>query len=151
MAEALIQLDMSSLEDVLVQLERRGKSVTNDILPAVAEMLVGAVLDEWQSEGHGKWPPFWWQRDGLPKPGGRRWQGDPKLLQDTGVAIGSAHGETGLGWVGPYAEAGTNIPYMVYHASDAPRTKIPYRNPFDIDEEPITDDVAELLLSEIVR
>lgn len=44
----------------------------------------------------------------------------------------NTHGESsGTDW----AALSTNVPYAVFHVSDAPRSKIPLRNPYDLGSE----------------
>jgi phage gpG-like protein len=133
------QVDTSKIQEVVKEFERKGGTISS-CMPVVAQMLVGAVHGVFEAQGPG-WPPF-----AASTLKGRRGKGNPKLLQDTGVLVGSIRGESGA----DYAEAGTNVPYVVFHASDAPRRKIPLRNPFDIDQEKVLDDVVSLLLAEIV-
>ena len=118
--------------------ERRGKNL-GAITPVIAEMLVTAVHDVFEAEGPG-WPPMAESTKAK-----RRGRSGHKLLQDSGNLITSVHGEHGPDW----AMAATNVPYVRYHVSDAPRTVIPYRNPFDVPTS-VADDVVDLMLSHLV-
>jgi phage gpG-like protein len=162
------KLEWWELQGALGVYERRGNQISA-LAPAVADSLVAEVLNVFETEGYGQWPRFWWERRGLPKPGeafsgpiqrgqtkrqkrllrrkkvskrNRRWQGTPKLLQDTGNLVGSItpdhHGIT--------AEAYTNVPYAKYHASRRPRSKIPLRDFFAIDQAAFTRDVTDMVL-----
>jgi phage gpG-like protein len=125
----------------------RARQVFGEIAPAVAEAMHAQVLEEFETEGRGRWEPFAWQRDGKPKPKGRRWRGNPKLLQDRGVMVGSMTPDWNEGVVEVYS----NNPYVKYHASRAPRSKIPLRDPFDIDVQAFEGDVAGMMLVRLVR
>ena len=105
----------------------------------VAEMLVTRVDDEYETAGHGTWDPL--AESTLRK---RRRKGrGAQILKDTGRAAGSTHGEHS----DEHAAAYTDVAYMIFHASSAPRRIIPYRNPFDLASP---DDVAEEAAQTIV-
>jgi hypothetical protein len=135
-----IQAD-TNLEAVLRDVRGRGQSVDR-LLPTVAEMLVGGVLDVIEAEGPG-WTPLADSTLRARRKAGR----GAKILQDTGVAAATI----GQGFGADYAEAFAGVDYLVYHASAAPRTVIPRRNPFDLGpfEGPLLNEVAELLLEQV--
>ena len=126
-----------------------GAEVGDQIRPVVAELLVSEVLEVFEKQGavggNPQWPPFWWERDGLPRPKGRRWQGNLKLLQDTGVLAGSItpYSETGV------AEAFTNVKYAGYHVSQRARKKIPLRDFTQIDFEKALRETTDLILAQL--
>jgi hypothetical protein len=112
------------------------------VMGVVGELLVNAVAEEWDTAGHGKWPPL--ARSTLQgrrvvgargqKFGGRgrgRRQGGSvsvQILKNTGRAYASVrsfHGED-------FAEAASDVDYLKYHVAEGPHTRIPLRNPFDI-------------------
>jgi len=71
----------------------------------------------------------------------RRWQGEPKLLRDRGIMIGS---------LAPYTtedliEVYTNVPYAKYHVSHEPRHKIPLRDFFDINTAKFEQDIVDMI------
>lgn len=144
-----LNLDTTAIDDAVLALHAAGAELGGQVMAVGAEMLVSEVLEVFEKEGAvagGKrWPDFWWQREGLPKPKGRRWQGAPKLLQDTGVLVGS---------ITPFAEtlvaeAFTNVPYAGYHVSQRARKKIPLRDFTAIDFEKVQAEFAELILSQL--
>jgi phage gpG-like protein len=100
-----------------------------------------------ETEGDGKWPGFWWEEPGGKKPNGRRWQGNPKLLRDTGILVGSITPD----WDDESAEAFTNVPYAKYHVSQAPRSVIPLRDFFAFDRDAFEGDVADMILLRLDR
>lgn len=103
----------------------------------VAEMLVTRVDDEWDSAGHGRW------KDLAASTKRKRRGNSAQILKDTGRAAASVHGEA----TSDTAEAYTDVAYMVFHASDAARTVIPYRNPFDLaDPEDVAEEAARIIL-----
>jgi phage gpG-like protein len=163
-------IDFESLEYFCRIYQERGRRAMGELAPAIAESMHALVLEEFETEGHGQWPGFWWQRAGLPKPGSakagpvrrggdgrkrdrrllgrgklaksnRRWQGEPKLLQDTGVLVGSLTPN----WNDELVEVYTNVPYAKYHVSPEPRHKIPLRDFFAIDAAAFEQDVIDML------
>jgi len=128
-----VEVDTSRLEAAVDALEDEIGGVAA-VLPAIANMLVGQVADEFETEGQGQWEPF---ADSTLK--GRRGKGNPKLLQDTGVFAGSIHGEHGI----DFAEAATNVPYAVYHVMGT--KNMAARDPFDVDEDSTLDEAEELV------
>lgn len=130
-------VDVSELERELKDLRQRVTDYS-PITPVLAEILVGHVNDRWTAA---PFPPL--APSTLYK---RRKHGKgAQILQDTGRAIASVQGANGPDWAGAY----TDVSYMVYHASDAPRSVIPLRNPFDVEEQ-AWPDLAEALGNFIV-
>lgn len=125
-------VDVSELERELKDLRQRVTDYS-PITPVLAEILVGHVNDRWTAA---PFPPL--APSTLYK---RRKHGKgAQILQDTGRAIASVQGANGPDWAGAY----TDVSYMVYHASDAPRSVIPLRDPFDV-EEAAWPDLADAL------
>lgn len=206
------QLKFQTLEHIVRVYQERGENLMGDLARPISESLHAEVLNVFETEGYGKWPGFWWQRRGLPKPGTpkparpskpapkltarqvafrekraakakasaarekklrasfgyatgsisrryadkptkgtkkrkgvaksyRRWQGNPKLLQDTGVLVGSLTPHTAEDLIEVY----TNVPYAKYHVSAAPRHKIPLRDFFDIDQAVFERDILDMI------
>jgi phage gpG-like protein len=135
------RIDFFELERVVGVYAERGQRVPVDLAHAVAEGLVTQVQEVFDTEGFGKWPRFWWEREGLPKPAGRRWKGNARLLQDTGRLAASITPAT----EDDTAIAFTEVDYAVYHVSRAPRTKIPLRDFFDIDIAAFKEDVGDMI------
>lgn len=134
-----VAADMREFEGVLLRMEANVRNLDR-ILPVVADILVSAVDDVYQAEGP-NWPAF------APSTLRRRGSmGAAKLLQDTGVMANSTIGESGSN----YAQARSTIPYAKYHATGT--ATLPVRNPFALGpfEAGVLDDVAELLLDEVV-
>lgn len=130
-------------EDLTAQLdaiEKRGTSAA-PVMSVIAEMFVARVSEEFDTAGHGRWKKL--AASTLKK---RRKGGvGAQPLKNTGIAAGSIRPEH----TAQSAEAGTDVGYMVYHVSDAPRTIIPLRNPFDIPEDAF-DEATDLLLAFVV-
>ncbi len=144
-----IQMDWSPLDDALRKLGDAGAEVGHQVMPVGAEILVAEVLEVFDKQGAVRggeaWVPFWWQRYGLSRPKGRRWQGTLKLLQDSGVLVGS---------ITPFsealvAEAFTNVPYAGFHVSQRPRRKLPMRDFTLIDFEQAQKDFVDVILSQL--
>lgn len=123
-------VDTSELDRELSAIERRVTDYS-PITPVLAEILVGAVNDYWMSSGGGSWAPL--APSTLYK---RRLHGKgAQILQDTGRAIASVQADSGPTW----AQAATDVSYMVFHAGDGARSKIPLRDPFDVEEQAWSD------------
>jgi phage gpG-like protein len=124
---------------------QRGSRALAEVAPAVAESLVSEVLEVFETEGYGTWPRYWWETDGLPKPKGRRWQGTPKLLQDTGNLVGSIT----PAWEDDVAEAYTNVRYARFHVEGT--RHMPARDFLAIDRDAFEQDVADMILLRLDR
>jgi len=117
-------VDVSELVRELSAIERRITDYSG-VTPVLAEILVGAVNDRWMSAGGGTWAPL--APSTLYK---RRLHGKgAQILQDTGRAVASVQADSGPTW----AQAATDVGYMVYHVSNAARSVIPLRDPFDVE------------------
>lgn len=127
----------TNLEAVLREFRHKAESI-DKLLPSIAELLVGGVLDVFEAEGPG-WAPLAASTLARRRKGGR----GAKILQDSGVAAATI----GPGYGADYAEAFAGVDYLIYHASSQPRSKIPLRNPFDLGpfESPLLEEVAELV------
>lgn len=137
----LVQLDMSDMQRLLRQLEGRGKHLA-PVLPAIADILVTAVEDQFDSEGQGRWPPL-----AASTVAGRRMGGaGHKILQDTGVLAGSVRPDHGSDW----AAAATDVSYAIFHVSSAPRKKIPKRDFLAVDTEDTLREVEDVLVAYLV-
>ena len=115
------EVDVSELVREWKALERRTTDLSA-VTPVLAEILVGAVNDEWDSAGRGRWPGL------APSTIARRRGSSTQILKDTGRAAGSVRGESDS----TSASAVTDTAYMIYHVSDEARTRLPLRNPFDV-------------------
>lgn len=128
------EVDVSELTREYKRIERRVEDFS-PITPIIAEVLVSAVNDEWDSAGRGRWPP-------LAASTLRRRRGtSAQILKDTGRAAASVRGEHDA----TSASAVTDTGYMVYHVSDQARTRIPLRNPFDV-LDVVEDEISTLIL-----
>lgn len=134
--------DARELELVIEGFERRGRSLTH-VLPAIGEALVSAVSDVYDAEGPG-WEPL--AASTLKR---RRGGASAKILQDSSIMVQSTHPDVGSTW----AEASAGVDYAEFHASSAPRKKIPRRDPFTLGpfEGPLLDEVSDMLLDEAVK
>lgn len=139
------EVSYSTLQHVIGVVHRRGSRVLTELAPAIAESLVAVVLEEFETQGDGQWPGYWWQTRGEQKPKGKRWRGSPKLLQNTGNLVASIT----PAWDDLEAEAYTNVPYAKFHVTG---TKwMPARNFFDFDREAFEGDVADMILLRLDR
>lgn len=140
MPAGTVYLEDADLTAQLDELRARGEK-TAPVMATIAEMLVGRVQEEFETAGHGRWPKL--AESTLRK---RRMRGaGAQILKDTGRAAASIradHTETS-------AEAATDVSYMVFHCSDAPRTIIPLRNPFDIPDDAF-DEATDTLLAFVI-
>ena len=139
MEGAYVEADLSEFEEAIRELARRGKN-TRDVMKSISLLLVEEVDEMFETSGHGKWPGF--SENTLRKRGNIS---SAKLLIDTGRLAASITPASDA----VSAEAFTNVEYAKYHVSDAPRTKIPLRDFFDIDTVAVVGEACELLLKEI--
>jgi phage gpG-like protein len=77
----------------------------------------------------------------------RRWQGNPKLLQDTGNLVGSLQRD----WSDDAVEIFTNVPYAKFHISPDPRRVIPLRDFFDINTAKVEMDIVRMFEIHMAR
>ncbi len=134
-----VTLDTRELEKRLADLRKRAGNLT-DVMAVVAEHLVSAVSDEFDSAGHGTWAPL--AESTLKKRRGSSAQ----ILKDTGRFAASIRADAGA----DFAEASTDVSYAVFHVSEAARSKIPLRNPFDLPDE-VLDEATDILVAELTR
>jgi phage gpG-like protein len=144
-----LRFDTSELDNAILALHNAGAELGAETMQIGSEILVAEVQEVFEKEGavagNEKWEPFWWQRRGLPKPKGRRWQGTLKLLQDSGVLAGS---------ITPFheafaAEAFTNVPYAGYHVSQRARQKLPMRDFTAIDFDRAQAEFVDVILAQL--
>lgn len=137
----LVHFDVSALTGLLRKLENRGRDVSK-LTPLVAEILVTAVEDEFDTEGHGAWPPLAESTIAARRGGG----GGAKMLQDTSVLAGSIRPDFG----DDFGAAATDVPYAIFHVSSAPRKKIPERNFLNVLHEETLLEIEDVLVAELV-
>lgn len=128
------------LVKIVREMERRGNNL-EDLTPAIAQLLVSAVEDVFETEGFGAWP------DLAPATIRARRGTGAKMLQDTGNMAGSIRPRHGA----RVAEAFTSVPYAKYHISKEPRTIIPLRDFLDIKFDDVTDKAAQILIREVLK
>lgn len=133
-ANDLVTVDVRDLSKVTVKLGDRAKDVS-PAMAIVAEMLVSAVNDNFETAGHGTWP-------GLAESTKAKRRGTIyQILKDTGRAAGSIRGEHAH----DYAEASSDVDYLKYHVGDGPRTVIPKRDPFEL-EEAVYEEAVDVIV-----
>lgn len=139
-------INFEELHGIVRLFEERGRRAMGELAPAIAEAMHSEVLEVFETEGYGTWPQF---ADSTldRKLFGPRKSSNPKLLQDTGVMVGSLTPN----WDEDIVEVYTNIPYAKYHVSHEPRRVIPLRDFFAIDIETFEGDVADMLLLRLTR
>jgi phage gpG-like protein len=136
---AEVQVDSSELVAAVAELRARGASPA-PAMRVVAEMLVGRVNEEYETAGHGLWPGL------APSTLKKRRGNVAQILVNSGRAAASTFSDSGE----DFAEAATDVDYMKFHASTQPRTKIPYRNPFDlVDMDDVNDEATEIILAHV--
>lgn len=121
-----------------MELAAKGANL-DSLTPAVAEILVAAIGDVFEAEGPG------WQALTPGTIASRRNVGATKILQDTGLLVGSVSASHS----GTTAEAGSNVPYGLFHVLGT--SQMVARDWLEIDQDKTTDDVAELLLGELLK
>jgi len=140
-------IKFETLETIVRVYQERGRRAMGELAPAIAESMHYYVMEEFETKGRGKWATFWWQRDGKPKPKGKRWQGNPQLLKNTSNLANSLT----PAWDDHIVEVYTNVPYAKYHVSPEPRSKIPLRDFTAIDVDAFEGDVADMILDRLNR
>lgn len=133
---------MRPLERMIQSLEKRGRDFRS-ANRQIANVLVTAVEDEFETEGRGRWPPL----AASTLAGRRKSGGGAKMLQDTGRLAGSVRPRSDSN----SAEAFTDVEYAVFHTSDEPRTLIPKRDFTDIDVDDVFAEIENIILSELTR
>ncbi len=124
--DSRVTIDASEITIALDGLERRALDMEPALL-VIGELLVSAVIDEFDSGGRGKWRPH--AESTIKK------RGEGQLLRDSGRLQGSIQPTTGA----DYVEASTDVEYAIFHVSSEGREIIPLRNFFDIDERAYED------------
>jgi phage gpG-like protein len=144
-AKSAPKIEYSELQSAIRLFQERGNRTISELQPSMAAALAAEVEEVFETEGYGEWDPFWWQARGEPKPKGRRWGGEPKLLQDTGNLVGSIT----PAWDDNTIEAYTNVRYAKFHVTG---TKyMPARNFMAIDLAAFEQDVADMILLRLDR
>lgn len=134
-----VGVDTREVERLLAAYRKAGGDLSGT-MAVIAEDLVAAVNDEFETGGRGRWPPL------AESTLNSRRGSVAQILVDTGRFAGSIRAESGP----DFAEAATDVSYAVYHVSDAPRTIIPLRNPFDIPEE-VFERAAQTILESVTK
>jgi len=127
------EIDVSEIDRELARLGRRASDLSG-VTPAIAEALVGFVNEEFESAGRGRWAPL------APSTLRKRRGSSAQILKDTGRFAASIRAEHGP----DFAAATTDVSYAVFHTSDAARSVIPLRNPFDV-WDVAEDEIAEMV------
>lgn len=156
--------DFSPLSAALRGLAEAPKDLT-PTMQMLADQLVVEVHDHWDSAGEGSWAPYAASTIAKKGAGGSavakpsriprnakgqfaaRGSADMlRMLFETGDAYGSVKPDFGA----DFAQAGSDVPYLVYHLGDGPHEKIPKRDPFEISEQMLdkaADDVLRALVT----
>jgi phage gpG-like protein len=134
-----VKFDESELVARLEQLKNNGRSMT-EISGQVAQMLLVAVEDQFDSKGKGKWPGL---SPSTIKRHPRRAGG--KLLQDTGELVGSLRPRHDQ----EVAEVVTSNPYAGYHVEGTKH--MPARDFTDLDFDQLSAQIGEMLLLELTK
>ncbi len=129
-------VDASEVGELLEAYQRKNRDLS-PTMRLIAEDMVTAVGDEFDTAGRGNWAalaPSTIKR--------RRASGlGAQILQDTGRFAASINPH----WGPDFAEAATDVSYSVFHVDGKGRM---YRNPFDLPES-FYDEAAATLLAEI--
>lgn len=134
-----VDFDDRELQRLLKDAGNQADELVAQALQIVAEDLQSAVVEMFETSGHGKWPPN--------KPSTIAKKGSSKPMIDTGAMMGSIRAESGP----DYAMAATDKEYVVFHLEGG--DVIPRRNPFDIPDgfdqdaaKTVADYVAQALI-----
>jgi phage gpG-like protein len=144
-----LEFDFDALNHVIEQFVQRGGNVSG-VLPAAAAVLVEAVDYMFQTEGGSGNSGVW-------APSQRAEEQSGQTLMDTGLLAGSITADWGSsGFLSEaWVEAGTNVPYAVYHlppekSGHASKGIMPVRDFLDIRMDDALDEIADLFLVEVV-
>lgn len=158
-------IEYSQLGMVVCLYEDRAQRAWAELGPVIAEGMHAEVLEVFETQGYGEWPPFApstlqarsfkpraRNKDGSlkrTKKGKlvkrRRIKGTPKLLQDTGLLVGSL---TPV-WNASEVEVYTNVRYAKFHITGT--RHMPQRNFLSIDLDAYESDVASMIVDYITR
>lgn len=134
MALVEVKTDFGEVKDLLGRFRAVGGNFA-PIMQVVAEMLVSAVSDRYQSEGDGQWPAH--------APATVARMGPHALMQYKGILSGS----TAADWSESHAEAYTSVDYVKYHLEGG--SKIPKRNPFEVNDS-VFDDAEGYIMASVI-
>lgn len=129
-------VDFSELEELV---ETMGDGVTKGMsttMKAIADMLVTAVSDRYDTTGDGEWDPN--TKETI------RRKGSSKPMIDNSILANSTEAKFGKS----FAEASTGVAYVVYHLEGGPI--IPKRNPFELSDEAL-DEVEDFYIEEVMK
>lgn len=138
-SSASVDVDMAGVEDALKQITARGKN-TRYVMKSISLLLVEEVDEMFETSGHGQWRGY---ADSTLRRRGKI--DNAKMLIDTGRLAASITPANSANT----AEAFTNVEYAKFHVSDAPRTKIPLRDFFDIDTGRVVEEAVDMILKEV--
>lgn len=136
--DRVVSLDQRELIEALGAMADRAVDLSEP-MAVIAESLVSEVNDKFEMGGPG-WP------DLADSTKASRRGTSAQILVDTGRLAGSIQAESGA----DYAEAATDVEYAVYHVSDAPRSKIPLRDFFDLDDR-VFEEAAQTLVEHLAQ
>lgn len=143
-------VQFNALAHIVNIYQERGSRVIQELTPAIAEAMHAEVLEVFETEGYGEWPPFadstldrrlLYSKKAMGKRKKARRSRNPKLLQDTGNLINSLSPN----WDEHMIEVYTNVPYAIFHVSPRPRRVIPLRDFFAIDTAVFEQDVVDMI------
>lgn len=124
MADVQVTIDARELERLLERFNRQVNGRISSTMAIVAENLVAAVSDRFESAGDGEWPELAESTLRSRRGGGSGAQ----ILVDTGRLAGSIRGDSGA----DFAEATSDVAYAIYHVTGTSR--MPRRDPFDVSD-----------------
>lgn len=132
-----VRIDTHELVKELKELEKRGRNL-GDVNLQLAQIMHNMVEDKFEQQGPG-WPALSPVTIML-----RRSSTSPKMLQDTGMLVGSLQPYGGRN----FAEVFTNKPYAKFHIEG---DGVPKRDFFDIDTDKALKIFGEIITEEIGR
>lgn len=133
-------IDIVELDKALADYAARGLDLS-DIMSVIAEMLVAEVNDKFENQG-----PGWLTLSKVTLAKRRKEGKGAQILEDSGILAANIQNTSGA----DFAEASTGVSYAVYHVSAEPRSKIPLRDFFDL-EERVFEDASDMILDELTR
>ncbi len=125
-----VEIDSAELMAVLKKFDDRASKLT-PIMESIATDIVAFVEDQFQSGGGGKWKPL---STAYAKRKAKLGKTSTPLTFD-GVWSGSHRAE----FDATSAGTSSSVPYAVFHVSKEARKVIPYRSPYDLDDDFISE------------
>lgn len=139
----MARVDITGLTSVLEELGAAAETPGAEIMTLAGEVLVDGVLEEFETEGGGRWPQL---ADSTLR---KRRGSTAQILVDTNRMRGSINADKAIAAGDDSVTVSTDVEYAIFHVSKRARTKIPLRDFFDIQPK-YFEDAIEVVLDGIL-